>query len=186
MRGGSGLWGLQCWQRNLSDPLPQARGISGCPRSPCEGVGGEGEGEVRNAAGQGELPAGAWRSRPLSSRAWFSDTCSPSLRAGESDAGATLTSSPEAFPPGPSHRPYTEAIRAHRVLLLPFLSPSHQGGAGPRPGAGPWLRAPHPGPGAPDHSKRSGFFPLGFVFQLSLGPRHTEEPSPVWLPLGMT
>lgn len=77
---------------------------------------------MRNAAGQGELPAGAWRSRPLSSRAWFSDTCSPSLRAGESDAGATLTSSPEAFPPGPSHRPYTEAIRAHRVLLLPFLS----------------------------------------------------------------
>lgn len=43
-------------------------------------------------------------------------------------------------------------------------------------------------PGRPGRRKHSGIFPLGFVFQLSLGPfwAHGGALSNFWLPLAMT
>lgn len=96
-----------------------------------------------------ELPAGAVTLPAAVFSRLVSRHLLPIAPAGQPDAGATLTSSPEAFPPGPSHRPYTEAIRGHRVLLVPVLSPSH-GGRRHRPSARTWPLAacsPAPAPG---------------------------------------
>lgn len=130
---------------------------------------------MSNAAGQ-EGAASRGRDPPaaVSSRLVFRHLL-PIALAGESDAGATLTSSPEAFPPGPSHRPYTGAIRGHRVPLMPFLSRPIRAALALSQDLALGCVLPHPSPGRPGRLKCSGVFPSGCVFQLSLGPLGTRS-----------